>query len=324
MGPDGNRTGGKNAAYPAGLRAPGARNQRLRALLAGQDLVVAPGAFDCITARLVSAAGFAAVYVTGSGLSMSALGAPDVGLMSFSEVIDRVKRIADIVDIPVIADADTGYGGPLNVIRTVREFERAGVSAIQIEDQQWPKKCGHELGRMVVEPAEMVDRIKAATDARIDPDLVIVARTDARTAEGIDSAVERALGYQEAGADVIFVESPESEEEMRLINESLSVPTLVNMVESGRTPLLPTGALRELGYRIAIYPNSLTRIIGRMGQRLLECLAQSGTTAGMAEAMMNHDELWALFEYDKWVDTERRFSGPQVDQGQSNRNEKRA
>lgn len=324
MSLDENQTGGKNTAYPASLRVSGARNQRLRALLAGQNLVVAPGAFDCITARLVSAAGFPAVYVTGSGLSMSALGAPDVGLMSFAEVFDRVKRIADIVDIPVIADADTGYGGPLNVIRTVREFERAGVSGIQIEDQRWPKRCGHEPDRVVVESTEMVDRIKAATDARIDPDLVIVARTDARTAEGIDSAVERALDYQEAGADVIFVESPESKEEMRLINETISAPTLINMVEGGRTPLQPTRTLRELGYCIAIYPNSLTRIIGRMGQRLLDCLAQSGSTAGMAKAMMNHDELWALFEYDKWVDTERSFRGPREDQGQSPCNKKRA
>jgi 2,3-dimethylmalate lyase len=324
MDVEGNQSGGKNATYPAGLRTPVARNRRLREMLAGQDLIVAPGAFDCLTARLVDAAGFPAVYITGSGLSMTALGAPDVGLMSFGEVIDRVKRMADIVDIPVIADADTGYGGPLNVLRTVREFERAGVSAIQIEDQQWPKKCGHELGRVVVEPAEMVARIAAAAEARIDQDLVIVARTDARTTEGINSAVERALAYQESGADVIFVESPESEEEMRLITESLSVPALTNMVEGGRTPLLPAPALRQLGYRIAIYPNSLTRLFGRMGQRLLEDLARSGTTADMTESMMNHDELWALFEYDKWMDTERRLGGPHVDQGQSDRNKKRA
>lgn len=296
-------------SYPVGLRPSIlARNQRLRSLLVSPDLVVAPGAFDCITARLVDTAGFPAVYVTGSGLSMSALGAPDVALMSFAEVLDRIKRICDVVAIPVIADADTGYGGPLNIVRTVREFERAGVSAIQLEDQKWPKKCGHELGRRLVVREEMVERIKAATDARVDEDLVIIARTDARTEEGIEAAIDRALSYGDAGADVLFVESPESEQEMRLINQRLAVPSLVNMVEGGRTPLLQSARLRDIGYRIVIYPNALTRLIGRMGQRLLKELREEGTTMGMRDVMMSHDELWALFEYDKWIATEQRLS----------------
>lgn len=297
------------ATYPVGLRPAAARNHRLRELLAGPDLVVAPGAFDCITARLVEAEGFLAVYVTGSGVSLSALGAPDVGLMSFAEMLDRIKHICDVVSIPVIADADTGYGGPLNIVRTVREFERAGVSAIQIEDQAWPKKCGHEAGRKLIRPEEMVARLRAALDARLDDDLVIIARTDARTGEGIEEALARALVYQEAGADVIFVESPESEEEMRQIARRFRVPTLANMVEGGRTPFLPTASLRDIGYRIAIYPNTLTRVLGRVGQRVLRSLKQDGTTNGMADCMMDHRELWSLFEYDKWTETERRLGG---------------
>ena len=298
------------SSYPVGLRPAADRNHRLRGLLAGPTLVVAPGAFDCITARLIEAEGFPAVYVTGSGVSMSALGAPDVGLMSFAEVLDRVKRICDVVSIPVIADADTGYGGPLNVVRTVREFERAGVSAIQIEDQAWPKKCGHELGRRLVPPEEMVARLRAALDARLDDELVIIARTDARTTEGLDEALARALLYQEAGADVIFVESPESEEEMRRITQRMHAPTLANMVEGGRTPIVPAAKLEEIGYRIAIYPNSLTRVFGRSGQQLLGHLKAAGSTLGLESSMMDHRELWALFEYEKWTGIEGRLSTP--------------
>jgi len=164
-------------------------------------------------------------------------------------------RIADSVDIPLICDADTGYGGPINVIRTVKDLERAGISGIQIEDQTWPKKCGHELGRTVVDTAEMVGRIKAAVDARDDQHLLIIARTDARTSLGIDAAIERAHRYHEAGADVLFVESPESELEMRQINEQIKAPTLANMVEGGRTPLFDAATLQEIGYGVAIYPN---------------------------------------------------------------------
>lgn len=302
--------------YPLGLRHAEDRNSALRASLAGPGIVVAPGAFDGITARLVETAGFPAVYVTGSGISMSMLGAPDVGLMSYAEVEERVRQIADIVDIPVIADADTGYGGPLNVIRSVRGLERAGVSAIQIEDQEWPKKCGHEAGRRLVDVAEMVGRIKAAVDARVDPDLVIIARTDARTEEGIEEALDRACHFAEAGADVLFVESPESEDEMRRINERLSMPTMANIVEGGRTPVVPVPRLEALGYRLVIFPNSLTRLVARMGQRLLAELKHTGTTVGMRDAMMEHGELWKLFEYDLWLEVEARYSGSEGPCGQ--------
>lgn len=294
--------------YPAGLRDAPDRGRALRALLAGPDLIVAPGAFDCLSARLVETAGFPAVYITGSGVSMSALGAPDVGALSFGEILDRVRRIADIVSIPVIADADTGYGGPLNIIRTVREFERAGVTAVQIEDQSWPKKCGHEPGRRIVPAVEMCARLAAALDARRDATTLIVARTDARAIEGFEAAMARAQCYREAGADVIFVEAPQTEAELAAVPRGITGPTLVNLVEGGRTPLLPNRRVRELGFRIAIYPNALTRAFAKAGQQLLATLAADGTTAGMADRMFDHDQLWSLFDNACWRALENRFT----------------
>lgn len=297
-----------NAACPPGLRQTAGRSARLQARLGQPELLVAPGCFDCLTARLVETAGFEAAYITGSGVSMSALGAPDVGLASFSEVLDRMKRICDVLTIPVIADGDTGFGGPLNVIRTVREFERAGVSAIQLEDQEAPKRCGHELGRKLVTPEEMAARIKAACDARQDAAFQVIARTDARTSLGLQAAIDRAGLYKEAGADVLFVESPESEAEMAEICRTFSgTPTLANMVEGGRTPCLPAGRLQELGYALAIFPNSLTRLFGRVGQELLGELADSGTTTGQAGRMLDHRALWSLFDYPAWIELEARY-----------------
>ncbi|MFP4273564.1 MAG: oxaloacetate decarboxylase [Paracoccaceae bacterium] len=299
----------RRPGYPAGLAHAQGRNARLRALLAGPGIVMAPGCFDCLTARLVAQAGFPAAYITGSGVSMSALGAPDMGVISYAEVLERARRIADSVDIPVICDVDTGYGGPINVIRTVREMERAGLSAVQIEDQAWPKKCGHEPGRRLVDLAEMTGRIKAAVDGRDDPDFVVIARTDARSAQGLEAALDRAAAYAEAGADVIFVESPESREEMSAINARLDAPTLANMVEGGRTPVLPAAELEALGYRLAIYPNSLTRLIGHQGRALMETLRETGTTDGMRDRMLDHAALWGLFDYPDWTALESRFAG---------------
>ena len=292
--------------FPAGFANVEDRTARLHSLVAAPEIVVAPGAFDCITARLVDKAGFPAVYITGSGVSMSALGAPDVGLMSYGEIFDRVQRIADVVSIPVIADADTGYGGPLNIIRTVRDFERAGVSAVQIEDQAWPKKCGHEPGRQIVQVAEMVGRLKAAVDARTDG-IAIVARTDARSTEGLDAAIERAHRYGEAGADILFLESPESEDELKTLNRQLEKPTMANMVEGGRTPVLPYPQLQQIGFSLAIFPNSLTRLLGNTGAALMAELKNTGTTAGMAESMLDHKGLWDLFDNQRWRTLEDRY-----------------
>ena len=302
----------QSVAYPIGLRSTEGRNQRLRSLLADPEIVVAPGCFDCLSGRLLEEAGFAVGYVTGSGVSISQLGAPDVNLASFSEVLDRVKRIADAVTIPLIADIDTGFGGPLNIIRTVREFERAGVSAVQLEDQQAPKKCGHELGRCIVAIAEMTGRIKAAVDARCDSDFLIIARTDARTSLGLDAALERADAYISSGADVLFVESPENESEMRAICGHLGdrAPTLANMVEGGRTPILPVSQLEEIGFKMAIFPNALTRAFAYAGRALLQELSDTGTTNGFRDRMLDHNELWSLFDYTTWLDLERDFSPP--------------
>lgn len=302
-----------SSAYPLGLREVRGRNRRLRELLAG-GLVMAPGCFDCLSARLVEVGRFSAGYITGSGVSISQLGAPDVGLATFSEILDRMKRIADVVSIPLIADIDTGFGGPLNVVRTVREMERAGLSGLQIEDQEAPKKCGHEMGRRLVSQDEMVARIKAAVDARVDPDLVIVARTDARTTLGLNAALDRADAYREAGADVLFVESPESEAEMRTLCHRFKgkAPTLANLVEGGRTPILPAATLAEIGYGVAIYPNSLTRAFAHVGQALMQELQETGTTAGFANRMLDHRQLWSLFDYDSWLRLEADFAQPQV------------
>lgn len=297
--------------FPVGLADAPDRNARLRTLLNGPDLFLAPGAFDCVSARLVDAAGFDALYITGSGVSMSALGAPDVAALSFGEILDRVKRICDVVSIPVIADGDTGYGGPLNVIRTVREFERAGVSAIQIEDQEWPKKCGHEPGRRLVPVREMVGRLHAALDARRDGDFAVIARTDARGGEGLAVALERGQAYREAGADVVFIESPQSEAELAQIGAAFpGVPLLANMVEGGRTPILPAAHLQSLGFRLAIYPNALTRLFAKAGSDMLASLREEGSTAAYADRMLDHGALWSLFDNARWRALEDRYAPP--------------
>lgn len=303
---------GNQSDYPRGLSPATGRNALLRQLLARDQLLLVPGAFDCISARLVEASGFEAVYLTGSGMSLSRIGAPDVGFLSFAEVLDQVKRVADLVRVPIIADADTGYGGPLNVIRTVIEYERAGISAIQIEDQDFPKKCGHEPGRRIVSVEEMVSRVKAAVDARRD-EVVILARTDARTTEGLDAAIERAVAYVEAGADAIFFESPETEDEMIRLTKAIPAPVLANMVEGGRTPVLDAARLEEIGYKIAIFPNSLTRMFTRMGQALLADLKADGNTTAWRDRMYDHRQVWDLFEYPQWIAVEDRLAPRQND-----------
>ncbi|MGH9645585.1 MAG: isocitrate lyase/PEP mutase family protein [Bryobacteraceae bacterium] len=295
---------------PLGLRPKAGRSRHFAEMVAGGQTIVAPGAFDCISARLVETAEFPAVYVTGSGVSMSILGAPDIGVVSFGEIVEHVGRIADVVSIPVIADADTGYGGVVNIFRTVREFERAGVSAIQIEDQEWPKRCGHEPGRRLVSVAEMEARVRAAVAARQDPDFRIIARTDARTGEGVDAAIARMNRYRDAGADILFIESPESEAELARIVREAPGPHVANMVEGGRTPFLGVPALQELGFRIVIFPNSLTRLFARMGSQLLDELRRTGTTTAFRDRMLDHRQLWDLFDNKGWVALADVFEQP--------------
>ena len=226
----------------------------LRRLLAQGEFILAPGIYDGISARVADGMGFPALYMTGYGATASMLGLPDAGLATYSDMVGRAEMICSVVKTPLIADADTGYGGLLNVQRTVRGYEAAGVAAIQIEDQEMPKKCGHTPGRRVVPAEEMVMKIRVAADARRHPETMIVARTDARTAHGLDEALRRAKLYEEAGADVIFVESPESEAELERIGKEVSKPLLANMVEFGKTPRVEADRLKKWGFDIAIYP----------------------------------------------------------------------
>jgi 2-methylisocitrate lyase-like PEP mutase family enzyme len=251
---------------------------RLRALLESGQTIVAPGAFDPLAARLVEEAGFPAVYMTGFGTSAALLGRPDVGLLTMTEMAGNAGRIADCVDIPVIADADTGYGNPINVIRTVGAYEAAGVAGIHIEDQVAPKKCGHMDGKMVIPATEMAAKIRAATEARTDPDFVIIARTDARAVEGFEQALARARLYLEAGADALFIEALTSEAEAAQAASAFpGVPLLFNWAEGGKTPPLSLARLRELGYRIVIFPISTLLAATAAMRRVLRQIAEDGT-----------------------------------------------
>jgi carboxyvinyl-carboxyphosphonate phosphorylmutase len=255
---------------------------RLRELLNSGQTVVAPGAFDPLAARLVEEAGFAAVYMTGFGTSAALLGRPDVGLLTMTEMADSAGRIAACVDIPLIADADTGYGNPLNVIRTVGAYEAAGVAGLHIEDQVAPKKCGHMEGKQVIGADEMAQKVRAAVDARADPDFVIIARTDARAVEGLDSALDRARRYRDAGADVLFIEALVSEAEIEAAAAAFpDVPLLFNWAEGGKTPPVGLDRLTELGYRIVIFPIGTLLAATAAMRRILREIAAAGTPASL-------------------------------------------
>lgn len=265
----------------------------MRSLLAKPEIVVAPGAHDALTARIIAGTGFPVVYMTGYGQAASHLGCPDVGLMTQTEMLERAANFVEAIrgyDAAVFADGDTGFGNAINVMRTVRLYEKAGVGAIQLEDQIAPKKCGHMVGRQVVPAEEMVGKIQAAVAAREDPDFVIVARTDARTAHGIEEALRRAKLYADAGADVLFVESPESVEEMKAITGSIKKPCLANMVEGGRTPLLTAQELQELGFRIVIFPTASTYTTCKAMSDLMQGLKRHGSTAPLMQNMLAFEE----------------------------------
>lgn len=228
--------------------------KKLRELLAGNKIVMAPGSYDAWSARMVEKAGFPAVYMTGYGVSASVLGRPDIGLISFKEVVDAAHNICACTSVPVIADADNGYGNALNVVRTVQEYERAGVAGIQLEDQVMPKRCGHMEGKQLISKEEMVAKIRAAVYARQDPDTVIIARTDAIAVNGYEDAIDRAKAYREAGADVIFVEALQTQEQVERASSLVQAPLFANMVEHGKTPVDTAENLYKMGFRIAIYP----------------------------------------------------------------------
>ncbi|MCX4094641.1 isocitrate lyase/PEP mutase family protein [Nocardia sp. alder85J] len=252
---------------------------RLRDLLDSGRLTVVPGAANALTARVIEDCGFACLYVTGAGVANTHLGVPDIGLLGFGELVTHVSAIRSAVDLPLIVDADTGFGNPLNVRRTVRELERAGADAIQLEDQTFPKRCGHFAGKAVIPAAEMVTKIRAAVEARRSPDTLIVARTDARAITGLDDACARANRYHAAGADILFVEAPVSEAEIETIAAKVAGPKIINLVVGGATPMLPEQRLADLGFSIALHAN-LPLLAGLRGmQDALNLLRDTGSVA---------------------------------------------
>lgn len=279
---------------------------KLRELIRSGKFIVAPGVFDMISARVADRMGFDALYMTGYGVTASYLGLPDAGLATFTDMLNRAATIAGGTDTPLIADADTGYGGLLNVRHTVRGYEAAGVQGIQIEDQETPKKCGHTPGRRVVPIEEMVMKVKVAVDARRTEDTLIIARTDARTGHGIDEAIRRAAAYVEAGADIAFVESPESIEEIEQVGRTIAAPKLANMVPGGRTPVVAADRLAAMGFSIAIYPGLGFTVAAEACRRAYEHLQRHGSSEGMdvptwgsdgshtIHELMGFPEVWAF------------------------------
>jgi 2-methylisocitrate lyase-like PEP mutase family enzyme len=273
--------------------------RRLRELLNKPGIVRSLGAHDVFTARLIEAAGLETVFLGGFGTSASLLGLPDVGLLTMTEMADAVRRMAGRVDIPVVADGDTGHGDLHNVARTVREFERAGAAGVLLEDQVSPKRCGHFEGKQVIPAAEMVLKLRAALDARHDPDFVIVARTDARAVEGIEGAIDRANRYAEAGADVCFIEAPQGRQELERIPREVRHPLLVNMLTGGVTPILPVEELERLGYKIVVCPIETLLVAGRAVQRLIAALLTRGRVDLPEEEMMTFAEVKQVLGLDE-------------------------
>lgn len=280
---------------------------QLRQLLAAKSPVLAPGAANALSARVVADCGFDVVYASGAGIANWALGVPDLGLTTMREVVTEVERICAAVDLPVIADADAGYGNPLNVHRTVRELERAGVAAIQLEDQVEPKRCGHFDGKQVVDEAEMVAKLHAALDARVDPDLMIIARTDARAVEGLDRAIERAHAYRDAGADATFVEAPLDVDELSRIGAEVPGPLVANMVEGGKTPVVGREELGRLGFDIVLYANLGARAAMLAMQEVLTTLREEGSSASIEHRIVSMQERNRLTDMDTWRAREARY-----------------
>jgi 2-methylisocitrate lyase-like PEP mutase family enzyme len=281
---------------------------QLRELLKGPELISAPGVADALNARLVAQAGFQAIYMTGAGTSAVRLGVPDIGLLTMHEMVDNAGRIAEASGLPLIADADTGYGGPINVRRTIQAYERAGVAGVHIEDQQWPKRCGHLAGKTLIPTEEMSAKIKAAVDARVDHDFVVIARSDALAVEGFEAALERGKAYEEAGADIIFIEAPRDMEQLRQIPETFSVPSLYNLASSGKTPLLPASEIEDLGYKIVIYPNlAILAAIPAITEMLAE-LKETGSVTDIIKRVATFREFFDLLGMEEIQEMEERYA----------------
>lgn len=291
------------------LPRPSASRVRLRELIAAPAPLLLPGAYDALSARLVEQAGFDAVYLTGFGATASLLGRPDVGLLSAAEMADQARRFVDAVDVPVVVDADTGYGNAVNVVRTVRTWEQAGVAGLHLEDQVTPKKCGHLSGKQVVPVAEMVGKIEAAVAARHDGGLVLIARTDAAAVEGLDAAIARARAYAAAGADVLFVEAPTSEADLARVADELGgvAPLVLNAAEGGRTPPLPLERVAELGFSLVVYPIATLLAATAAVQDVLATIRRDGTPH--AAALPAFDAFTTTVGLPEIDELEARFGG---------------
>jgi 2-methylisocitrate lyase-like PEP mutase family enzyme len=281
--------------------------KRLRELLASGRITVAPGAYDGLSARLVEQTGFPAIYASGGAIARSS-GVPDLGLLSMSAIADRLASMTDVVGAPIIADADTGYGNALNTQAAARAFERAGVAAFHLEDQTFPKKCGHYDDKSLVPTGEMVQKLKAARDVLHDPDFVLIARTDAIAVEGFSAAIDRASAYLEAGADVIFVEAPTSETEIAEIAKRLPGWKLINMFEGGKTPLLPVSRLEALGYSLVIIPSDTQRAAIKAMQRVLAAITRDGSAASMRSDMVSFKEREAIVDTAAYLDRDKLYA----------------
>jgi 2-methylisocitrate lyase-like PEP mutase family enzyme len=289
--------------------APSA-GSRVRALLEAPGVLLLPGVHDALSAKLAERAGHRAAYVSGSAVAMALLGLPDIGLLSGSEMIDQARRITAAVDIPLIADADTGYGNALNVRRTIGLLEDAGLAGAQLEDQSFPKRCGHFDGKSLISQEEMAGKVRAAVAARRDPDFIIVARTDALAVLGLDEAVARARAFAAAGADVLFVEAPRTIDEMQAIATASPLPMLVNVVEGGRTPQLAPEEYAALGFRIVLYPTVGVRVAAAALDGLYRHLAGAGSSAGYPGAITGFDERNEINGLGSWLEWERSFVPP--------------
>ena len=281
------------------------RRAKLANRLREKRLLSAPGVFEMVSAKLADRMGFEALYMTGYGTVASYLGLPDAGLASYADMVNRVQQFAFITGTPMICDADTGYGGLLNVMHTVRGYEAAGACVMQLEDQEFPKKCGHMLGRRVVSAQAMADKIRVAVETRSDPNFLIIARTDARTTLGLDEAMRRAELYAEAGADLLFIESPESVQEMEIIARNFDLPLVANMVEGGRTPVLTRDELQSLGYRLAIFPAAAFLAAGAAMESVYQTIRDDGSTVRLTTPLYAFQKFSQLMGFDEVAEFDR-------------------
>lgn len=283
--------------------------KRLKKMLAENPPLVLPGVYDALSAAVAYNVGIEAVYMSGAAVAQSTLGRPDIGLTTMNELVDRASYIYDVAGQVIVADGDTGFGNALNVMRTVRAYEKAGVACIQLEDQVMPKRCGHMSGKAIISAEEMVGKIKAACDARHSEDFMIMARTDARAVSGLDEALRRARMYVEAGADMLFIEAPQSEDEMRVCCDAFpNIPLLANMVEGGKTPLQPLAKLKEIGFSVVIYPGACTRVLTKALTGLYTEIKTKGSTMNYLDNMFIFDEINSILRLSEIRENEKKYA----------------